>query len=284
MSEFKFACPVCGQHIRCDSASSGSHMACPTCYRQLVVPQAPAHGGDKLILTAAEVQTRPMPGSLTAGPVAPVVVRRSPLTAILLVTFLVAVGAAAFVFGERLFHHQSDPIQVGTGRADAPTPVVSAPALAPGSADDGENWTLDLASARIPDSPAAGRLLGVSFSLDRATLAGGTLNLRQGGKGTPELGMTIYLFARRAEELAGKTITIEPTRAQAPKLTLRWDDSQPPAVTRNLHEGYALRLEFGSVSGRSLPGRIFLATPDPKQSFLAGTFTAEIRKPAPRKK
>jgi hypothetical protein len=127
-------------------------------------------------------------------------------------------------------------------------------------------------------------LLGVSFSLDRATLAGGTLILRQGGKGTPELCTTIYLFAKRSDELAGKTITIEPTRAPAPKLTLRCNDPQQPPVTRNLHEGYALRLEFGSVSGRALPGKIFLATPDPKKSFLAGTFTAEIRKPAPRKK
>ena len=29
MSEFKFACPVCGQHITCDSGSSGSHDGVP---------------------------------------------------------------------------------------------------------------------------------------------------------------------------------------------------------------------------------------------------------------
>src|ERR1043166_7129891 len=60
MSEFKFACPVCGQHIECDSTKSGSPMECPTCFRKIVVPQAPTGADPKLLLTAAQVQSRPL--------------------------------------------------------------------------------------------------------------------------------------------------------------------------------------------------------------------------------
>ncbi len=54
MSEFKFACPVCGQHITTDSGSSGKSIECPTCFRKIVVPQAPASEETKLILSAAQ--------------------------------------------------------------------------------------------------------------------------------------------------------------------------------------------------------------------------------------
>ena len=42
MSEFKYACPVCGQHIKCDSSQAGSQMECPTCFQKITVPQAPS--------------------------------------------------------------------------------------------------------------------------------------------------------------------------------------------------------------------------------------------------
>ena len=53
MSEFKFACPVCGQHITADSSASGSQLDCPTCFRKIVVPQAPA-AETKLLLSATQ--------------------------------------------------------------------------------------------------------------------------------------------------------------------------------------------------------------------------------------
>src|ERR1043165_4171522 len=64
MSEFKFACPVCGQHITCDARTSGSQMECPTCFRKLTVPQPPATGSPNLVLTrrseehTSELQSR----------------------------------------------------------------------------------------------------------------------------------------------------------------------------------------------------------------------------------
>ena len=50
--EFKFACPICHQHITCDANSGGQVIPCPTCYRKIVVPQAPTGNTTKLILRA----------------------------------------------------------------------------------------------------------------------------------------------------------------------------------------------------------------------------------------
>jgi hypothetical protein len=38
MNEFKFSCPQCGQHILCDTQSSGREINCPACQQMLVVP------------------------------------------------------------------------------------------------------------------------------------------------------------------------------------------------------------------------------------------------------
>jgi DNA-directed RNA polymerase subunit RPC12/RpoP len=64
MSEFKFACPVCGQHIKCESGESGAQMECPTCFRRIIVPQAPADTS-KFILSGAQV---PTPRPVTQAP------------------------------------------------------------------------------------------------------------------------------------------------------------------------------------------------------------------------
>ena len=36
--DFKFSCPLCGQHIRCEARYSGQRIACPTCRKEIVVP------------------------------------------------------------------------------------------------------------------------------------------------------------------------------------------------------------------------------------------------------
>jgi hypothetical protein len=40
LSEFKFSCPNCGQHIRCDQGYRGRKIACPACQEQIQVPRA----------------------------------------------------------------------------------------------------------------------------------------------------------------------------------------------------------------------------------------------------
>lgn len=41
MSEIKFACPGCQQHIACDTGYSGMEISCPACKAKMIVPQLP---------------------------------------------------------------------------------------------------------------------------------------------------------------------------------------------------------------------------------------------------
>ena len=41
MSEFKFACPHCGQHFQCDEQFSGREIQCPNCQHLLHIPPVP---------------------------------------------------------------------------------------------------------------------------------------------------------------------------------------------------------------------------------------------------
>lgn len=41
MSEFKFTCPHCQQHLSADSSMVGTEVACPTCSGRLIVPEPP---------------------------------------------------------------------------------------------------------------------------------------------------------------------------------------------------------------------------------------------------
>src|SRR2546421_10275382 len=100
MSEFKFACPVCGQHITADSSASGGQLECPTCFRKIVVPQAPSSPDPKFIVSAAEVsKPRPLPtangGSMETPQMPP---SRSPAILISALGFLLGAGGAGGVF------------------------------------------------------------------------------------------------------------------------------------------------------------------------------------------
>jgi hypothetical protein len=290
MSDFKFACPVCGQHITCDSASSGTQMDCPTCFRKLVVPQATAATSPNFVLTASEVQKRPAtaPGngakaSSSAVTEAP---RKSvPTVAIVLTALVVCVaGAGVFAFRGKIFHPPPPP-------PPPPPPVVTnAPAVATQPvlpilplAADATNWTLNLAEAKIPDAPASGSINGRDFKLERCVIQQGRLDLRQGPKWPPDVGVSVHLFAERTEDLAGRTVVIEATRTNPPRTILRWKNEQGDPLSKDYRRGYALKVEFGQVTSNRLPGRIFIAFPDDPKSYAAGTFNAEIRRPSPKK-
>lgn len=268
MSEFKFACPVCGQHITCDSAVGGSQMECPTCFRKIVVPHAPKHGNSKFVLSATEAGQRPKTGIVPDETQSIAGSKKFPVASVTFAIILLALVAGAVVFRDKLLKATSSPI----------------PTASPAAASEPDtNWTLKLAGQSIPDAPVAGRINGQLFALSRATVQGGTLTFRQGATWPPDLGVTVHLFANQGEELAGKAVNIEPTRTNAPRLTLRWKDDQGKAVNRTIRQGYALRVEFGAVKNGRLPGRIYLCVPDAPHSWVAGTFAAEIRKAQPAK-
>jgi hypothetical protein len=295
MSEFKFACPVCGQHITADSSTSGGQLECPTCFQKIVIPQAPASADSKFILSASQVgKPRPVGAPIESNEMGP---RRSsplPVAAALLVV-LCAAGAAAYVFRAKLFKAGSDQTQAPTNQS--PTQKIAAAQKTAYPIPSDLSWSLDCTNAAIPNENAVGKINGDGFFCEKAVLQGVLareagapprcdLTLRQGRGGSADLGVTVQLFASAGEDLSGKTVQVAPDRPPpVPKVVLRWKDDQQKAVTRNFSSGYALKLIFGEAANSRIPGKIFIGLPDDAKSFVAGTFEAEIRKPsAPKPK
>jgi DNA-directed RNA polymerase subunit RPC12/RpoP len=42
MSEFKFSCPHCEQHLQCNETMSGRQIVCPNCKHLIVIPASPS--------------------------------------------------------------------------------------------------------------------------------------------------------------------------------------------------------------------------------------------------
>jgi hypothetical protein len=42
MSDFKFSCPHCEQHLLCDERLGGKQIQCPACKHLIVIPASPA--------------------------------------------------------------------------------------------------------------------------------------------------------------------------------------------------------------------------------------------------
>ena len=266
MSEFKFACPICGQHITADSKDSGSQISCPTCYRKIVVPQAPASEDTKFVLSASEANKPRPPSAITQFEGYQKAPEKSPFPVGLIVLLMLACAAGATVFAFRGRFHSK--------------PVVPAPPPQPEYT--GTNlWTLDLAGAKFPEDPVGGAIHQRAFTMDHASITGSNLTLRVGWNGPDELGVNVYFFNRAPEELSGKTAEVKPTDSPAPRVVLHWKDAQRASET--FHGGYAMKVEFGSVENNALPGKIFICLPDDSKSWVAGTFRAEIHKPSPPK-
>ena len=284
MSEFKYACPHCGQHIQCDAAQSGTTMECPTCFQKIIAPQSPASSDPKFILTGIKIPKHPRPvGGAGLEALNPAVAKKQfPIAAVVAGILVVVAMAAAIVFRGKLFSPRpsSTPPSVPSETRMAASP--STPSAVAATVSD-PRWKLDLAEAVLPDAAAAGRIAGKDFSCERATLQGGLLNLRQGGGWPPALGVSIYLHAVRSSDLAGQTVNITTNLPVVPRVILRSKNDQQQAVTQNFTAGYALRIEFAQLAGNRLPGKIYLVMPDEMKSCVVGSFTAEIIPPKPPK-
>ena len=263
MSEFKFACPVCGQHMICDASRGGSVMECPTCFQKILAPQA-SLANAKLILTGIKVSEKKIPARGDGG------TENNFPTALLTSALVVAllVGAAMFVFRKQIF--------------DNAPPVSAVRVNAAPTASD-TNWTLTLVHAAIPDSPVVGRIHGQDFISERAAYLNfnGILILRHGAHGPVESGALIDFNGASADALAGKTINILADTNASARVTLRWKDENGALNSGHFNSNYALRLEFGALADNQLPGQIYLCTPDAEKSYLMGKFSADIVRPQP---
>ena len=105
MSEFKYACPICGQHMKCDSSQSGTVMECPTCFQKITAPQAPATDDSKFIITGTKVGERPIPAAVANAEMAsaPEPAKKFPVAAIVFVGLLCVALAVALAFGGNIF-------------------------------------------------------------------------------------------------------------------------------------------------------------------------------------
>jgi DNA-directed RNA polymerase subunit RPC12/RpoP len=283
MSEFKFACPVCGQHITADSSTSGSQIECPTCFQKIVVPQAPASTDSKFILSASQVgKPRPLPAEAGASSLAGQRrgAARFSLGTVALLVLVLGAGAAAYVFREQVFKL--------VGQLGQTTPPAKEKAGAPSKpAQPGPvntNWTLNLANAPFPDGTAGGRVHGSDFVCERAILEGRNLALRQGQGWPPPLGVVVILPPRPGGDWSGQTVEIAPDQPPPiPRVILRWRDGQQQPAKEEIRGGYALKVAFGQAVNGRITGKIYLCVPDEAKSFVAGNFDAEIRKPPPPK-
>ena len=163
MSEFKYACPVCGQHMKCDSSQSGTVMECPTCFQKIIVPQAPAIGRPEIYHHWHEGRAeRPIPAVVAnAGNGFSRPRRRSVLPCRPFSwPSVVCAAAAGPVCVPR---EASSSLPAGQGKSD-PTPGTKAPGrpvmppkpavVAPPASD--ATWTLNLEAAAIPAFAGSG--------------------------------------------------------------------------------------------------------------------------------
>ena len=284
MSEFKFACSVCGQHITADSKTSGGQIECPTCFQKIVVPQAPASEDTKLILSASQV-SKPRPSSTDArsalSPLQPASPRGSILATIAFLVVLCAIGGALFAFRDRILKAVHAPAPVSTNAL--PQPAVAAELNTKYPVPTNFTWTLDLTNLAFPETTAAGSIHGSGFRCEKAILQGGRLSLLQGEASPWDLAVVVNLLARQGEELSGKGVQIAPERPRAPHVVLRWKDTERKVKSETISHGYALKLVFGEATNGRMPGKIYVCLPDEAKSFVAGTFDAEIKKAPPPK-
>jgi len=290
MSEFKYACPVCGQHMMCDSSQSGTVMECPTCFQKITAPQAPASDDAKFIITGTKVGERPVPKfPQTTSSFAPAA--KGFPGKLVVVIILIFIGVVvAYVYNGAKFGmpgfgppNERDDKSVLTNESNQssaktqtpPKPVV----VAPPSSDT--NWMLSLdGMTNFPDAPAAGRIHGQDFVAERVVLQNGTLMLREGRGGALTFGVEINFGGAQPEALAGQSLNVSTNAPMAARVTMHWLDGGQSAM-EDLEGGYALRLQFGQLAGNRLSGKIYFCAPDESKSYVAGTFNAQIRRPRP---
>jgi hypothetical protein len=282
MSEFKFACPVCGQHITADSKDSGSKISCPTCFRKILVPHAPSSNESKFVLSASEADKKrpPQTNVQELQPVEKTSDKTAiPIALIAGLVLVCAAGTTVFALRHKIFHSKppGDAPVADSSETNKPEPQAQVRPEYTGT----NLWSLELSNVTIPDSTLFGSLHHQAFEVERATLQGSNLTLRIGTKGSVELGLTISFFNRQPEDLSGISKDVKPTDPTAPRVVMHWREGERRSQT--FHNGYAMKIEFGPAAGNTLPGRLFISLPDDSKSWVAGAFRAEIRRPGPTK-
>jgi DNA-directed RNA polymerase subunit RPC12/RpoP len=280
MSEFKYACPVCGQHMMCDESQAGSVMDCPTCFQKIVAPQVPAPGS-KFILTGSKLAEKKITANVQAASVIEPQ-KKFPAALVVGLSLGFMAVAAGVIYWTTIIHPRQTAKNAPTltnGVLVNAAPVALPAPVAPPAND--ALWSLTPTNV-IPDAPVTGRIHAQDFIVERVTFRDGALMLRAGTKGAVEFGAFVNFAGAQAESLAGQSLKIMPDAERAARLQLRWKNAAGEVQRAEYTNGYALRLEFGSLLNGRLPGKIYLCAPDAEKSYLLGSFVADARKPKPK--
>jgi len=144
-------------------------------------------------------------------------------------------------------------------------------------------WTLDLPTAKIPESRVNGTISGSNFVAEAARIdpvgTAQVLRLLQGQPVSPDREVLVYLHLKPGEKLGGQTVAVshEMIGVGVPQVTKRWKtDPKYAARLKSFSTGYAMKLELGTLTNNLVPGKIFLALPDDEKTVVAGTFNASV--------
>ena len=286
MSEFKFTCSQCGQHLSADDSWIGQPIQCPSCQAALVVPRLAATAPPpvpKLSVASSlppVIPAAPRPAGQARPNATPPhsAPRAAPwLWIILGVVLLGVVGIAVFaIVGYQALRGQVRPVTT-------PPPQPPARSIAGGNNNSPKvndpAVTTDPASAKIPDAPASGTLRDQPFQVEAATISPMNIVLKQGKEFLPDASLTFFLFLKPEDKLEGRKIIIarNDTVVFRPHIHVaRKEAVGGVPKTEIVTSNYALRLEFGERQGNKLPGRIFLEMGQHLGTKVAGTFEAAV--------
>jgi hypothetical protein len=144
----------------------------------------------------------------------------------------------------------------------------------------GAKWTADLNEMTPPDAPAVGVIRGREFKPDKVTLkSGGKLVFSQGTGTRPDVEVELWLILKPNESVENKTYQIgKGIKADVtPHVTLSVIPEGAKLPKReSFVANYSLKLTFAAKDkDGSIPGTIYLCTPDTTKSFLAGKFSVK---------
>ncbi|MBA4150603.1 MAG: hypothetical protein H0X66_21020 [Verrucomicrobia bacterium] len=173
------------------------------------------------------------------------------------------------------FESRMEDFDTSTVRAEsAPRkPALNLPSIPP-------VYTLDFDESDIPMSQVNGSLSGADFVPDliRFDRAGQTyvLHMRQGTNAFPDRELFIYLKLKAGQSFEANTFEVtKEFQSGAPQIVKKWRTGPRLFGQKNFSTGYMMKLEFEKVAGGGLPGKIYIALPDPEKTVVAGHFIAE---------
>lgn len=312
MAELKFNCSKCGQLIACDELWIGHQINCPSCQTELsvpnqqdapkpqnpLVPQVP--GATKLSIGQARHQSSTPPPQAGAGATGATSFRARTGTAkkkkgsgaatkyAVAGLCVIAIAAVGYFVGYPQFQKWQEKKKSDEEAKNAEAAKASAATNAPPQpAMVAPVFTLDVATANIPEGKVNGMVSGTNFVPDSIRIdqvgPAHVLRLTQGAPTAPDREIFMYLYLKAGETLAGHTWTVsEDQKTGAPQIGKRWkpDPGQQPKLQQYTH-GYAMKLELGQMNGSTLPGKIFIALNDGQQSVAAGKFEATVSTTTP---